>query len=68
MVAKCANPTCNSEFHYLGDGRIFIGEVLTGESLRTHRYAWLCAKCSGQMTVVFEQDSGEPRVTATSAA
>ncbi|HEU5452904.1 MAG TPA: hypothetical protein VFU76_13005 [Terriglobales bacterium] len=68
MVAKCANPACSREFHYLGDGRLFIGEVRTGESPRRHQYAWLCGQCAGQMTVVFDRDSGKPSVIEASAA
>lgn len=68
MVAKCANPACASEFHYLGDGRVFVGEVPGTESSRTRQYAWLCGKCLGQMTLVFEKDTGEPRLMNMDAA
>ena len=69
VVSKCANESCSAVFHCLGQGKLFIGESHTAIiQSRRRSYAWLCPKCSGEMTVVFDKESGDPIVQAVRAA
>jgi len=47
MVAKCANPSCNTPFLYLSDGRLFRFETRVGK----YEYFWLCADCAAKMSL-----------------
>jgi hypothetical protein len=56
MVAKCANPKCSSQFHYLHLGKLFVIES-GGEEHRLNYY-WLCEKCCGMLTIEYESGRG----------
>ncbi len=66
MLAKCANPSCTSVFHYLREGRLFQmetglgGPQQTGEKKPAHKieYFWLCSQCSAEMTLAYERGKG----------
>ena len=72
MVAKCANPNCTNEFHYLRNGRLFIVEVdensrLTalgpqpvGDRKKAHRieHYWLCDECAPSLTLAIDRQQG----------
>lgn len=68
MLAKCANPSCSSEFHSLFDGRLFILPSTAngaGYSSRVNfcgliqnaQYAWLCNSCCRDLTVVLDSEN-----------
>jgi len=59
MLSSCLNPSCNTPFRYLYDGRIFTVErFVTGpDGLNTDRmieHYWLCGPCGRSMKVVVE--------------
>ena len=68
MLAKCANPYCEQAFRYLREGKLFFldtaGNAPKSEKSgttgrREHlEYFWLCARCSGDMSVLVN-DSGD---------
>ena len=71
MVTKCANPACESEFHYLGKGKLFLVEMddhgpvpagprLVMERRRPQRveHYWLCDECAGRMTLAIDRARG----------
>ncbi len=71
MVAKCANPDCRNEFHYLRNGRLFLvevddkGPVPTGPQLVTGRHGphrvehyWLCDECVQTITLAIDRQLG----------
>ena len=65
MLAKCANPSCNTPFLYLREGKLYQIEVdnqpgLTGDRKRARRleFFWLCGRCAQQMSLVFQRGYG----------
>jgi hypothetical protein len=63
MVNQCANPSCDKEFHYLREGRIFVFDLpdpdvpvpAPGGRARRLQHFWLCGPCSE--TMALEQTS-----------
>jgi len=67
---KCANPACAAEFHWIGGGKFFRfrfdpdaknqNDFAAGSSghLSHVKHFWLCERCSGIFTLVYEKDSG----------
>lgn len=56
MLSKCANPSCEEPFRYLGEGRLFqVERRMTPDSnakpARKIEHYWLCARCSRAMRV-----------------
>ena len=52
MVAKCANPTCNRQFHDLSKGRLFVLPPLREYVVRLSDYCyWLCPECDATYTI-----------------
>lgn len=55
MLSKCANPSCDARFRYLGDGRLFQVERRNGSSLppsaHNVEHFWLCARCAATHTL-----------------
>lgn len=63
MLSKCANPTCKARFRSLREGKLFHFDVSSAERSTTLRivggkkspqkveHYWLCADCSGMMTL-----------------
>lgn len=61
MLAKCANPRCETTFRYLREGKLFVFPATQkrstgpnpGRSPKASRldYYWLCHPCSDQMEV-----------------
>ena len=70
MVSKCANPGCSTPFLYLHEGKLFRFEKGAGngsafgtdpnlrQPMRRIEFFWLCDRCAGRMTVVFEEGAG----------
>ena len=66
MLSKCANPACDTSFHYLHDGRLFQMETggASAEALQLKKtprkveYFWLCNRCAAEMTLKYEQGTG----------
>jgi len=59
MLNKCANSSCSASFRHLSDGRLFRLETDRTSRSPKHRateYFWLCAQCSGRMTLLLAQD------------
>ena len=59
MLSSCLNPSCDTPFRYLYEGRIFTVErfVTSPDGLNTERmieHYWLCGPCSRTMKVVVE--------------
>ena len=52
MVAKCANQTCNRQFHELSKGRLFLLPPSNERSIRLSDYCyWLCPQCAAKYTL-----------------
>ena len=52
MVAKCANPSCNRQFHELSKGRLFVLPPLNEYVVRLSDYCyWLCPACDATYTI-----------------
>jgi hypothetical protein len=72
MVSKCANSECGAPFRYLREGKVFKFEVgrnvaveSSGPRLVTMKksstkieHFWLCGRCSRQMTLHYEGNTG----------
>ena len=70
MLSKCANPDCDTPFHYLRDGKLYqIDTASAGEHGNAHfpdepkrphkiEYFWLCGPCSASMTLTFHPGKG----------
>ena len=71
MVAKCANPVCAAEFHYLHEGTLFLvahdenrsntrtsSEVAYRRKPYAVEYFWLCASCSWNLTLESDDNHG----------
>lgn len=57
MVHRCANPSCSTTFHRLGDGRLFVVETADDRRSRRLEYFFLCNSCSRTMTVEAKKGS-----------
>ena len=69
MVAKCADSNCSATFTNLREGRVFVDEGFPSFDGSTRlRYAWLCTECSKRSTIVFDRETGEPRVVPLTRA
>lgn len=58
MVARCANPQCNSEFRELSKGRLFllppasdVGESFASVPRMIDHCYWLCPRCAITHTI-----------------
>ena len=58
MVAKCANPKCNRQFHHLGKGKLFLlppshssDDLMWKVEKLTDYCYWLCPECSQAFTI-----------------
>jgi hypothetical protein len=63
MLSKCANPGCPATFRYLHEGRLFRFDTGAtgpnpGRDARNLEYFWLCAECSGKVTLSLEKGAG----------
>lgn len=64
MVSRCANPSCESQFRYLHEGRLFrfatngIADGVTKNRLNFD-FWWLCGQCCSSVTLI---QSGSARV------
>jgi hypothetical protein len=80
MLAKCANPECNSQFHFFRDGRIFQFDISrsakadgAAKPSRKVEHFWLCGRCAERMTMKLEKHKGPvlvrlPHMTRKAAA
>lgn len=70
MLQKCANPTCDAQFRYLHEGKLFEIEIQyddgmlggtqpeTGISnIQIERW-WLCNECAPSVTLRFDKQHG----------
>jgi len=72
MISKCANPDCNTDFHYLRGGRLYRFDLRETrqpckdvpnticEAKPSHAsvFFWLCDECSLQYTLHFSTRKG----------
>jgi hypothetical protein len=61
MLQKCANPACTAPFRSLREGKLFLAEnhVAEGGDRKLRReHFWLCATCSSQFTLHFDEQLG----------
>jgi hypothetical protein len=67
MLTKCANPACNTPFHYLREGKLFRFDsaavagpaLVTGKKpMRRVEHFWLCGPCSAELTVTYDREHG----------
>lgn len=67
MLTKCANPACNTPFHYLREGRLFRFDstavpgpmLLKGRKpARRVEHFWLCGPCSAELTIAYDREAG----------
>ncbi len=59
MVSECANPSCNEQFKYLGEGKLFLANPLQGLQMTQQQLFeqchWLCKDCSKRYRIEFDQ-------------
>ena len=69
MVAKCANPKCDSVFKYSSEGRLFVVEDLAkrASSPLFESVYWLCNRCASEFQVRSEK-GGELQLVSRAAA
>jgi hypothetical protein len=61
MLQKCANPACTMPFRSLREGKLFLAEshLLEASDRKLRReHFWLCADCSAQFTLRFDEKRG----------
>ncbi len=69
MLSKCANPDCNTPFHYLRDGRLYQIDTASdaerngpppSDPKRPHKveFFWLCGQCAQSMTLTYQRGKG----------
>ncbi|HEX6502227.1 MAG TPA: hypothetical protein VF011_03195 [Terriglobales bacterium] len=69
MLAKCANPVCNTPFRRLSEGKLFLveSESANGQHAidprrnkppRRIEYFWLCSECAHVVTLAFHATAG----------
>ncbi len=71
MLSKCANPDCNTPFHYLREGRLYQIDTASdgerdgaapspAEPKRAHKveFFWLCGQCAQSMTLTYQRGKG----------
>jgi hypothetical protein len=82
MVSKCANPSCHSAFHYLGNGKLFRFERCTAiaedpaiDDLTSMRkppssveHFWLCDICATRYTLRVDRNRSVIAVPLASPA
>lgn len=82
MLAKCANPNCSNEFHYLRKGRLYqvvvdpvkgplpLGPQLVQEARGPQRieHYWLCDDCAATMTLAVDRQRGLITIPAAPVA
>jgi hypothetical protein len=56
MLGKCINRLCFASFRNFADGSLFQLETDPPAQARGIEYFWLCAKCSGGMTLRLAQN------------
>ncbi len=70
MISKCANPACNTDFHYLRGGRLYRFDlrhpmppqrdvpnaICAAKPRHGSVFFWLCNQCSLQYTLHFSTD------------
>jgi len=65
MVAKCANPSCESPFQFLHEGRLFLVDLSStppvkdlefNEHPRKTEYFWLCGRCALTLTITSDKN------------
>ena len=54
MVSKCSNPSCSTEFKYLGEGRLFEFESVSSRATRD--FHWLCNECAKSLKLQRRED------------
>lgn len=63
MVSRCANPSCQTQFKYLHEGRLFQF-ASSGTQIGIHKnhlnfvFWWLCPRCCSSMTLVQHGSAG----------
>ncbi len=67
---KCANPACQTAFHWLGGGRFFrfrpdspapassAGGMESPKPTHSVKHYWLCERCAHFFTLAFDENSG----------
>ena len=72
MISKCANPACNTVFHYLRGGRLYRfdlrrpvepckdvpNSICIAKPSHASVFFWLCDSCSLKYTVGFSTRAG----------
>jgi len=69
MLGKCANPDCQSQFRFLGDGKLFHVEARQRgmKTLPHFQHFWLCESCAQEFTVIAAA-KGVPVIAARAKA
>lgn len=71
MLQKCANPACTAPFRSLREGKLFLAENhvpdASDRKLRREHF-WLCATCSAQFTLRYDEERGMVTVPLHQAA
>jgi len=68
MVARCANASCSSRFHYLHEGKLFRFQFESAQPNnypRKTEYFWLCDQCAVKMIVRVENGKAVTAPVAT---
>ncbi len=61
MVAKCANPYCDTPFKYLRGGKLFLfhksfGKPIGENGANLMEYFWLCESCAAKLTIAIDKN------------
>jgi len=54
-VATCFNPSCDSEFRRMGDGKLFVEPSHNLERGQGRRVVWLCSRCTSEYSLHYEE-------------
>ena len=64
MVSRCANPSCETEFRYLHEGRLYHFALCdrkpgaSGQTDSTVPFWWLCSRCCVSFVLVPDDSFG----------
>jgi hypothetical protein len=63
VVSRCANPSCEAQFKYLHEGRLFQfaaanTSIRLAKSRLNFEFWWLCGQCCSSMTLIQSGSTG----------
>jgi hypothetical protein len=58
-VATCFNPSCDSEFRRMGDGKLFVEPLRNLDRGHGRQVVWLCKECSREHSLQYDYARNE---------